>query len=476
MKYILTSMLLLGLAAVGMARIIYIPTDYETIQEGINASENGDTVLVLPGEYREFISYEGKRILLTSEQGYQVTSIKQAIFTGGTDTTAVLRGFSFSGIKYGGASVKVEAGNSGVIEVNYISGNSVIEQGGGIYSIGDNVIIRNNIISDNRALILGGGISIGGSGYRIEENIISNNIAGGDDESWGGGGIFAQGINFVIEYNLILGNQSGYFWPAVSGGGAWVNIYHDSEIITIRNNTFVENRCLYYSENRGGGLQINLYNYDDSCYVINNIFAYNDQGGLCRGGSSHSFILDYNLFWQNEYGDYQGIEPGPNCLFEDPQFVDPVNGDYYLQEGSPCIDAGDPNSPLDPDSTRADIGCYYYHHSTDILETDEPSGPHKFYLQQNYPNPFNGQTIISYYLPEPAQVQLNIINMRGELVAQPVNSRQPAGDYQLIWQGIRSDGTPVSTGIYFYELKVSGASPPTYPKSTREVKAMILLK
>ncbi|MBD3233532.1 MAG: T9SS type A sorting domain-containing protein [candidate division Zixibacteria bacterium] len=104
------------------------------------------------------------------------------------------------------------------------------------------------------------------------------------------------------------------------------------------------------------------------------------------------------------------------------------------------------------------------------------SGPHRFQLKQNYPNPFNGETIISYYLPDPAQVELNIINMRGELVAQPVKTKQQAGNHQLIWEGARDDGTPVSTGIYFYELKVSGVNTPTYPKSVREIKAMILLK
>ncbi len=39
--------------------------------------------------------------------------------------------------------------------------------------------------------------------------------------------------------------------------------------------------------------------------------------------------------------------------------------DYHLQANSPCIDAGDPESPDDPDGTRADIGYYYYDQSID---------------------------------------------------------------------------------------------------------------
>ncbi len=55
------------------------------------------------------------------------------------------------------------------------------------------------------------------------------------------------------------------------------------------------------------------------------------------------------------------LTTGTGNITSNPLFVDPQNGDYHLQENSPCIDAGDPASPLDPDSTCADIGCYYYH-------------------------------------------------------------------------------------------------------------------
>jgi hypothetical protein len=43
-----------------------------------------------------------------------------------------------------------------------------------------------------------------------------------------------------------------------------------------------------------------------------------------------------------------------------PQFVDTANGDLHLLAGSPCIDAGDPASPPDPDSSIADQGCYFF--------------------------------------------------------------------------------------------------------------------
>lgn len=47
-------------------------------------------------------------------------------------------------------------------------------------------------------------------------------------------------------------------------------------------------------------------------------------------------------------------------LQTDPQVFDFAGHDFHLMPGSPCIDAGDPTSPLDPDGTRADIGPFAF--------------------------------------------------------------------------------------------------------------------
>jgi hypothetical protein len=49
-----------------------------------------------------------------------------------------------------------------------------------------------------------------------------------------------------------------------------------------------------------------------------------------------------------------------NLIGWDPLFVDPALGNYHLQLGSPCVDAGDPLGPLDPDGTPFDIGVFAF--------------------------------------------------------------------------------------------------------------------
>ena len=55
----------------------------------------------------------------------------------------------------------------------------------------------------------------------------------------------------------------------------------------------------------------------------------------------------------------------------DPLFADTLNRDFHLTEDSPCIDAGDPDSPRDPDQTIADIGRYYFDQSAPLISVSE---------------------------------------------------------------------------------------------------------
>ncbi len=93
--------------------------------------------------------------------------------------------------------------------------------------------------------------------------------------------------------------------------------------------------------------------------------------------------------------------------------------------------------------------------------------PEGFSLQQNFPNPFNPETKIKYELPSTSKVLLRIFNELGEEVRTLVDKEQPAGRYQVQWDGKDNNYQPVATGVYFYQLYVEG---------TAQTKKMLLLK
>ena len=81
-----------------------------------------------------------------------------------------------------------------------------------------------------------------------------------------------------------------------------------------------------------------------------------------------------------------------------PRYIAPQNGNFHLQASSPCIDAGDPATPHDPDSTLADMGAFYYAQSVETVIPTPKSLPNDFLQVQTYPNPFNPTTAISFEL------------------------------------------------------------------------------
>ncbi|APF19660.1 Por secretion system C-terminal sorting domain-containing protein [Caldithrix abyssi DSM 13497] len=91
--------------------------------------------------------------------------------------------------------------------------------------------------------------------------------------------------------------------------------------------------------------------------------------------------------------------------------------------------------------------------SVGIQEKLQNQIPRQFALLQNYPNPFNPTTIITYELPKTSRVSLTIYNLLGQKVRTLINTHQPAGQYQVQWDGKDDFGNPLASGIYLYELK-----------------------
>ena len=85
--------------------------------------------------------------------------------------------------------------------------------------------------------------------------------------------------------------------------------------------------------------------------------------------------------------------------------------------------------------------------------------PSEFRLHQNYPNPFNPETWIPYDLAADANVEIIIYNTQGHQIRMLMLGVQPAGSYlakdkAAYWDGLSETGELVSSGIYFYHLRV----------------------
>ncbi|MEA3499961.1 MAG: T9SS type A sorting domain-containing protein, partial [Candidatus Marinimicrobia bacterium] len=83
--------------------------------------------------------------------------------------------------------------------------------------------------------------------------------------------------------------------------------------------------------------------------------------------------------------------------------------------------------------------------STSISEKNIPND---FTLKQNYPNPFNPQTTIEYSLLQKEFVNLQVFNLKGQLVKTLISKQQEIGNYSVIF-----DGSNFASGIYFYRIE-----------------------
>ncbi len=90
------------------------------------------------------------------------------------------------------------------------------------------------------------------------------------------------------------------------------------------------------------------------------------------------------------------------------------------------------------------------------VKSEQATIPQQFDLEQNYPNPFNPSTTIAFTLNRPEHVSLAVFNARGQKIKELAAGVFAPGRYEFKWDATDDLGAPLASGIYFYQLQMSG--------------------
>ena len=231
------------------------------------------------------------------------------------------------------------------------------------------------------------------------------------------------------------------------------------------------NFVICWQDERNGNSDIYAQRYSSSGDTLGGNFRVNDDAGSSwqwypsvAMGRNSGFVIcwqdarngDWNIYAQRYHAD--GTRWGGNYLVN--QRPDVPNPDQL----HPSIALNNDRIVFTWEDIRRSKGWDIYAKvvswdwdKVDEKE-DENSLPQDFALFQNYPNPFNSTTAISYQLSAVRlhRTSLKIYNTLGQEVKTLVNEEQPAGNYQVLWDGRDSSGKQVASGVYFCRLEVTG--------------------
>lgn len=350
---------------------------------------------------------------------------------------------------------------------SYWDGSEWGLHGGGIHCDSANVKMNEVIVEANRGK--GGGIQCNNSVIDIKHSHFRNNEASG----WStGGGIYSKS-SYVNLINSYFNNNK-----AASGSGLYVN----EGTILLQNIGLFRNvsgpgGCIHISEGNAKLINVSIADNDISwqngnpgivCWKANlqitNTILYNNgssqitcEEDFYQVGSTIS--AQYSDLKNGEMGIIlTGIDSlywGPGNINVNPMFSDTLNNDFSLSSGSPCIDAGTPDtSGLNlPDydlagnpriwNKRIDMGAYEWNN---IGVFDHVSKTKDRFFNV-YPNPASNQINIEYELQQYSNVQVALYDNYGRQVILLNDSYQQKGPHNL-----NLNVEKVSPGLYFLHM------------------------
>jgi hypothetical protein len=274
---------------------------FDKIQDGIDAV-TGSTVHVAAGYYIENITLiDGVEVLgagagVSFIDGGESGSVVTAI---GVGSSTRLDGFTITN-------------GTGTYDASFD-----LFGGGGMLNNSSSLTVSNCTFESN-STDFGGGMANTNSSLVVADCTFSGNSADY------GGGMFNDNSTTEVTNCTFSGNT------ATNGGGMF---NRNGSSPTVTNCTFSGNTSLLY----GGG----MCNWDNSSPTLTNCIFWDGGGEIYNDGTSAPVVTYCDI-------EGEGIYPGTGNINADPLFVNTAGGDFHLQAGSPCIDAGNNSAPSLP--------------------------------------------------------------------------------------------------------------------------------
>jgi hypothetical protein len=459
-------------AAPSVATDRSVPGQYATVSAAVNASQQGDRVLVSPGTYTEFgialkagLTIEGLGgspadvVINGANQGRLLRAIN--LTSSAAVTNLTLRGGNAFGASYvegSGGALLLRNCDVNLNKVHFVD-NRATASGGAVRALSAHPVFVDCEFRDNQAHQGGGAIDA--SYESIVE--ISGSRFRGNKAAWGGGASVRNGSVATINHTSFASNIADQY-PALGGG-----LYSDHEAqANLEFCTFTANSALYggaVSADREAQLTIS------NCTLRLNLGAYNGGGIYVKAANP---VIDHTILaanmgraiqcampgraptlsacdlWDNTGGNWDGQIEDQRLVRRNLQ-VNPLfcgDDDLQLAANSPCAAE---NSGIGLIGALG-IGCGILDESEDDADPDSVTVGEPLVIS---PNPFNPQTTVSFEVTEPGQIRVRIHDLHGAVVATLVDAVLPRGRHSVPWKGLDDRGRIAASGTYLVSVQTS---------------------